>query len=70
MNREFPGGPGVKNLACSAGDKGSIPSGELRPSVSWNLMGQVSLCAAAGECVCPEKRCCRTQPEPDIDENK
>ena len=25
-HRDFPGGPGVKNLPCNAGDVGSIPS--------------------------------------------
>ena len=32
-DRDFPGGPVLKNLSCNAGDTGSILVGELRSHV-------------------------------------
>ena len=32
--RDFPGGPGVKNLPCNAGDTGSIPGWETKSPYS------------------------------------
>ena len=39
-NRDFPGGPEVKNLSFNAGDTGSIPVREL--SIILHVMGQLS----------------------------
>ena len=34
-NRDFRGGPVVKNLPCNAGNADSIPVGELRSQMPW-----------------------------------
>ena len=45
-NREFPGGPVVKNLLSNAGNTGSIPGqGTKIPHAT----GQLSLCATTTE---------------------
>ena len=41
-NRDFPGGPVVKNLPCSVGDMGSIPGQE---SKILRAAEQLILCA-------------------------
>ena len=38
-DRDFPGGPVVKNLSCNAGDLGSIPGWGTKDP---NTMGQIS----------------------------
>ena len=46
MDRDFPGGPVVKNLPCNAGDAGSIPGqGTKIPHAA----GQLSPCATTTE---------------------
>ena len=35
IDRDFPGGPVVKNPPSNAGDAGSIPGGELRSHMPW-----------------------------------
>ena len=47
--RDFPGGPVVKNLPSSAGDKGSIPGqGTNIPHAA----GQLSPCTTTTELMC------------------
>ena len=44
-NRDFPGGPVVKNLPCNAGNADSIPVGGLRSHMPrgsyWALLPQL-----------------------------
>jgi len=55
---DFPGGPVVKNLLCSAGDAGSIPGwGTKIP----HAMEQLSLHAAARESVHHNEGSCMMQ---------
>ena len=49
MFKDFPGGPGLKNSLCNAGDVGSIPGqGTKIP----HAMEQISLCAITREPTC------------------
>ena len=50
-NRDFPGGPVVKNLPYNAGDTGSIPGqGTKIP----HAVGQLNPCATTTKPKCPE----------------
>ena len=48
IQRDFPGGPVVKNSPSSAGDEGSIPGWETINEI-LHVAGQVSPCATATE---------------------
>ena len=68
--RDFPSGPMVKNLPCSAGDIGSIPGKWTKVPHS---IEQLSLCSTNRESVHPSERCCMidqsshmTQLRPDV----
>ena len=46
VNRDFPGGPVVKNLPCNVGDIVLIPGGGTKIP---HALGQLSLCTATTE---------------------
>ena len=60
-NRNFPGGPVVKNHLCSAGDTGSIPS---RGTNITHASEKLSLSAKTTEPACHNWRVCGLQQRP------
>ena len=60
---DFPGGPVVKNLPCSAGDIGSIPAWETRIP---HAVEQLSLHTATREFSCCNGRSLMMQQKPHV----
>ena len=50
---DFPGGPGVKNVPCNAGDAGSIPGGGIKipHAKKQPRLGLETPCATTRVCV-------------------